>query len=176
MKNDLVNELVSTKVELLEALDQFSDENINTIPFEGSWTAGQVAEHVLKSASAMAGALNGPGEPAERDPEQHIELLSQVFLNFDHKLNSPDFILPSNEPKEKQKLVKALEETFDNIILAASTRNLDLICTAFEMPTLGTLSGKELSWFTIVHTKRHIHQLKNIAGRMEKQNIKETIQ
>jgi hypothetical protein len=159
--------LKSTKAELLGVISQFDEKNINTIPFEGSWTSGQVAEHVLKSAAAMAGALNGPAEPAGRNPEQHIQLLSQVFLNFDHKLNSPDFIIPSNEPKEKQKLVNALEETFDSIVLTAASGNLDLICIGFEMPTLGTLSRKEIIWFTIVHTQRHIHQLKNIAKHFE---------
>lgn len=164
MKNDLVNELESTKTELLETLGQFSDQSINKIPFEGSWTAGQVAEHVLKSSSAVAGALNGPTEPADRDPGQHILLFGQIFLNFDHKLKSPDFILPSEEPKDRKTMINALNETFSEIEKAASSGDPDLICTAFEMPTIGKLSRKELISFTIVHTKRHIHQLKNIAA------------
>src|SRR4051812_7555959 len=115
MKNDIVNELKSTKIELLETLGRFTGKNINTIPFEGSWTGGQVAEHVLMSSSAVAGALSGPAEAAERDPNQHIELFSQVFLNFDHKLKSPDFILPSDRPKDKQLLIQSLKETFEKI-------------------------------------------------------------
>jgi hypothetical protein len=162
MKNNLLDDLESTKTELLETLGRFSDQNINTVPFEGSWTGGQVAEHILISASAVAGALGGPAEPADRDPEQHIQLFEQVFLNFDHKLKSPDFILPSDEPKNKQAMLNALGETFTNIEHAATKGELDLICTGFDMPTIGKLSRKELIFFTIVHTKRHIHQLKNI--------------
>jgi hypothetical protein len=168
MKNDLVNELASVKVELVEVLSRFGDQNINTIPFEGSWTAGQVAEHVLMSASAVAGALKGPVRPADRDPEQHIQLMSDIFLNFDHKLKSPDFIIPSDEPKNKQVLLNALTKTFDSIEYSAASGDLDMICMAFEMPTLGNLSKKELIWFTIVHTKRHVRQLKNIADHPDK--------
>ncbi|HWD87630.1 MAG TPA: DinB family protein [Mucilaginibacter sp.] len=171
MKNDLVNELASVKVDMVEALSRFGDQSVNTIPFEGSWTAGQVADHVLMSASAVAGALKGPVKPADRDPKQHIQLMSDIFLNFDHKLKSPDFIIPSDKPKDKQALTNALTETFDSIECSAASGDLDMICTAFEMPTLGNLSKKELIWFTIVHTKRHIHQLKNIADHLDKQNI-----
>lgn len=175
MKNDLVNETASVKAGLLEALDRFGDQTINTIPFEGSWTAGQVAEHVLMSASAMANALKGPVKPADRNPEQHVELLSQVFLNFEQKLKSPDFIIPSDAPKNKKVLMSALEEAFSSIEQSAAYGDLDMICTGIEMPTLGKLSKKELIWFTIVHTKRHIHQLRNIADHIEKQNVNETI-
>jgi len=166
MKNDIVNELKSTKMELLETLGRFSVQNINMVPFEGSWTSGQVAEHVLMSSSAVAAALTGPTEVAERDPDQHIELFSQVFLNFDHKLKSPDFILPSGDPKDKNLIMQSLKDTFEDMERAAGSGDLELICTSFEMPTIGKLSRRELTWFTIVHTKRHIHQLKNIITEL----------
>ena len=176
MKNDLVNELFSTKTVLLEAIDGFSDQNFNSVPPVGGWTGGQVAEHVLLSASGVADALNGPVKEADRDPEQHVKLLSDIFLNFEMKLKSPDFILPSDAPKDKKNLVHLLGETFDRIIHVAESDNLDVICTTFEMPTLGMLSKKEFIWFTIVHTKRHIHQLNNILDQINQLNIKETIQ
>jgi hypothetical protein len=175
MKNDLVNEITSVKVELLDALSRFSDQSLNIVPFEGSWTAGQAGEHVLLSVSAMSNALNGPVKPADRDPEQYNQLFSNLFLNFGHKLNSPDFIIPSDEPKYKQVLIKALEEKFNIIKHSAASGDLEAICTSFEMPTVGTLSKKEIIWFTIVHTKRHIHQLKHIAAVLGKPNLKESI-
>ncbi|MBS1524739.1 MAG: DinB family protein [Bacteroidetes bacterium] len=174
MKNDLANELKETKSALLGAIDWFSNANINAVPFEGSWTAGQVAEHVLMSASGVAKALRGRTATADRNPEQHIELFSEIFLNFEHKLKSPDFIIPSDEAKDKQALINALNETFCSIEDAAGLGDLDSICLAFEMPTLGTLSKKELIWFTIVHTKRHIHQLKNVADHLKGQETGQT--
>jgi hypothetical protein len=166
MKNDLSGELSTTKNNLLQAVDSFNQENINTVPFEGSWTGGQVARHVLKSASGVLEALNGPVKAADRDPEQHIKLLGDIFLNFDIKMKSPDFVLPDNEPRDKVALTRLLDDTFDGIIGAAKSGDLDVICTTFEMPNLGALSKKEFIWFTIVHTQRHIHQLKNILNRL----------
>jgi uncharacterized damage-inducible protein DinB len=47
-------------IDLVAALSQ---EEINIVPFAGSWTAAQVTEHLCKSDNAMIQALNGPVEP-----------------------------------------------------------------------------------------------------------------
>ena len=167
MKNDLKGELLSTKDNLLRVLNSFSQDNINTVPFEGSWTGGEVARHVLKSASGVSEALAGPAKTADRDPGQHLKLLGDIFLNFDIKMKSPDFVLPDEEPKDKVVLIQLLEETFDSIVRVTESEDLDVICTTFEMPNLGFLSKKEFIWFTIVHTQRHIHQLKNILDHLK---------
>ena len=167
MKNDLKGELLSTKDNLLRVLDSFSQHNINIVPFEGSWTAGQVARHILKSASGVSDALMGPAKTAARDPGQHLKLLGDIFLNFDIKMKSPDFVLPDDEPRDKVVLIRLLGETFDSIVSVTESEDLDVICTTFEMPNLGFLSKKEFIWFTIVHTQRHIHQLKNILDHLK---------
>ena len=167
MKNDLTGELLTTKKNLLRVLDSFNPDNINIVPFEGSWTAGQVARHVLKSASGVSAALNGFANTADRDPGKHLKMLGDIFLNFDIKMKSPDFVLPDDEPRDKAVLIQLLVETFDNIVRIAESEDLDMICTTFEMPNLGFLSKKEFIWFTTVHTQRHIHQLKNISDHLK---------
>ncbi len=72
MKIDLLIHISNTKSELLHVLNQFGQQNINTVPFEGSWTGGQVAEHVLKSLSGAVGNTTGAVRPTERDPEENI--------------------------------------------------------------------------------------------------------
>ena len=34
--------------EFIEVLSSFTQDQINEIPFEGSWTAGKVGRHILK--------------------------------------------------------------------------------------------------------------------------------
>ena len=167
MKKNLGEEITATKVALLKAIDGLDQDNINTVPFEGSWTGGQVAEHVLKSAAGVLTAITGEAKPAERDPEQHVQMLADAFLNFEVKMKSPDFIIPSDEPKDKGYLVAALEKTFDSIARVAETDDLTLICTTFEMPMLGYLSRSEFINFTVFHTKRHTHQLENILKHLK---------
>ena len=170
MKNDLSAEIASTKEALINVLNSFSNENINQAPFEGSWTGGQVAEHVLKSASGVLAALEGDIRPADRDPEQNVAQLRELFLNFEIKMQSPDFIIPSDEPKDRDFLIKALSTVFDGIEKSAVNDNLTLICTSFEMPVMGYLSRSEFINFTAVHTQRHIRQLGNILDHLTKQH------
>jgi hypothetical protein len=166
MNNNLAHEIMEVKEELLQVLNSFDNGNINTVPFEESWTGGQVAEHVLKSASGVLEALNSTVKPTERNPEENVKQLGDIFLNFDIKMKSPDFILPSNDPKNKNSLVQSLGDTLDGIKKVAETKDLTATCTTFAMPVLGELTRIEFIKFTIFHTKRHTHQLKNIINHL----------
>lgn len=170
MKNDLSAEIISTKEALINVLNGFDNQNINQVPFESSWTGGQVAEHVLRSASGVLAALEGDAKPADRDPEQNVAQLRELFLNFEIKMQSPDFIIPSDEPKDKDFLIKTLGRVFEGIEKSAANDDLTLICTTFEMPVMGCLSRSEFINFTAVHTQRHIRQLGNILDHLTKQH------
>ena len=169
MKNDLQNEIENAKEYLLKALDLFDRENLNVIPFEGSWTAGQVAEHILKSISGILETIKGPTKPTERNPEEHVKQLGDIFLNMDIKMKSPDFILPSNDPKEKAVLSAALNSTLGRIKQVAENGDLTVTCMGFEMPMMGPLTKLEWISFASFHTRRHTQQLKNIARHLKTQ-------
>ncbi len=171
MKNDLQNTIAGAKDELLKALDLFDQGNINTVPFEGSWTGGQIAEHILKSVSGILETLNGPSKSTERNPEEHVKMLGEVFLNMDIKMKSPDFIIPSDSPKDKSFLYASLAKAFDGIEETAGKDDFTETCTSFEMPTIGLLTKTEWIQFAGFHTKRHAQQLKNIAGYLKKAEI-----
>ncbi|MDB5024128.1 MAG: DinB family protein [Mucilaginibacter sp.] len=166
MKNALSNEITDTKNELLKALDLFDQENINTVPFEGSWTGGQVAEHVLKSASGILETIKGPAKATERNPDEHVKQLGDIFLNMDIKMKSPDLIIPSIDSKDKSSLAASLGETLDSIKNIASTDDLSATCTGFDMPMMGPLTRLEWISFASFHTKRHTQQLKNIINHL----------
>ena len=167
MKNDLSNELTTTKNELLKALDLFDQENINTVPFEGSWTGGQVAEHVLKSLSGALQNITGPVQHTDRNPGEYVKPLGDIFLNMDIKMKSPDFIIPSNDPKDRSALRSSLASALDGIKTVTITEDLSATCTGFEMPTLGPLTRLEWISFSSFHTRRHTHQLKNIIKHLK---------
>ena len=171
MKNNLQNIIAEAKNEFLKALDRFDQDNINTAPFEGSWTGGQVAEHILKSVSGILETLNGPSTPTERNPEEHVKIFGEVFLNMDIKMKSPDFIIPSDSPKDKSLLHSSLAKTFDGIEKVAEKGNVTETCTTFEMPTIGLLTKIEWIQFAGFHTRRHAQQLKNIADHLKKAEV-----
>lgn len=171
MKNNLQNTVTEAKDEFLKALDIFDQDNINTVPFEDSWTGGQVAEHILKSMSGILETLNGPSVTTSRNPEEYVKMFGEVFLNMDIKMKSPDFIIPSDSPKDISSLHASLTKTFDGIEEAAGKNDLTETCASFEMPTIGLITKIEWIRFAGFHTKRHAHQLRNIAGHLKKAEI-----
>lgn len=158
---NILQDLKQSKAELLDAVSAIDEQKFNTVPFEGSWTAGQVSEHILKALGADL--LYADTKPTDRQPDEKVTAIADLFLNFEIKMKSPDFILPDDKPKDRDTLLRALEKTFDRLIHAAETLNLNEICTVFEVPGFGPFTRLEFLWFFNVHTKRHIRQLKNIA-------------
>jgi hypothetical protein len=92
-----------------------------------------------------------------------IAPLRDAFLNFNIKMQSPDFILPSDDPKDKQTLLQMTKDTWKGLARAAQTGDLTATCLDFEMPTIGLITRSEWLSFIVVHTQRHIWQLKKIS-------------
>jgi len=164
MQTQPIYDIDSTAAELLQLIDSFDQSSFNTVPFQGSWTPGQVAEHLLLSTAGIAKAVIGKTEPTQRDPAQFVAPLRDAFLDFSTKMKSPDFIIPSEDPKDKTSLISELSEAWHTIAAAAKTQDLTATCLDFKFPTLGFVTRLELISFGVVHTKRHIWQLKNIAA------------
>ena len=163
MEKELINEIEHTAGELLQVTGRFGQSAFNTAPFEGSWTPGQVVEHIYLSTWGILKAVNGEVAPTERDPRQMVAPLRDAFLNFNIKMQSPDFILPSDDPKDKSSMMQSLKDTFAGLAEAARTQDLLVTCLDFDMPTVGHMTRLEWLSFAIVHTQRHIWQLKKMA-------------
>jgi PhnB protein len=145
--------------EFLQIVSSFNEIEINSMAFEGSWTAAQVADHVRKSNNGIAQALQMKGRRGERSADQRVAELEAVFLNFDKKLSSPKFILPAQKTYDRLVLIERLERSIERI--RQERGNADL-AEIIDLSTLGTISKWELLHFVVFHTQRHIHQLKNI--------------
>lgn len=163
MEKELINEIEHTSSELLQVTGRFGQSAFNTAPFEGSWTPGQVVEHIYLSASGILSTVKGNTGPTERDPRQMVTPLRDAFLNFNIKMQSPDFILPSNDPQDKSSMMQSLKDTFASLAEVARTRDLLVTCLDFDMPTVGRMTRLEWISFAVVHTQRHIWQLKKMA-------------
>lgn len=162
----LLSELTQTTDELTRLLVPLSEEQLNTVPFEGSWTAGQLGDHLYKSYG-LAAILDGKTEPTTRPVEEKIGPVKNVFLNFDIKMKSPDFIVPSTGHFDKTILLSGLEKRINSIKdFINKKEDLSLTCLDFELPNAGTLTRTEWIQFMTVHTVRHVHQLKKIVATL----------
>jgi hypothetical protein len=162
---ELLESLDKTTTEFLRTVSSFNETTINTVPYEKSWTAAQVAEHVTKSNNGMVQTLNLTGSPAKRQVDLRVQELKNIFLNFEAKLQSPKFILPTQDTYEKETVIAGLRKSIIDIKEAAD--NSDLFET-ISHPIFGEITKLEIVHFVIYHTQRHIHQLENIFQKVPK--------
>ncbi|MDB5086528.1 MAG: hypothetical protein JWR09_522 [Mucilaginibacter sp.] len=151
---------------LITLLSKFEQEQINTIPFEGSWTAGQLAQHMVKANSGFADILRGPVKDTERKPDEVVPKIKNDFLNFTIKMTTPDFIKPEAKSYDKNELLSNLKNIRKNVNDATETLDLTKTCMAFELPVYGYLTRQEAIVFVTCHTLRHTRQLKNIYQKL----------
>ena len=147
--------------EFIHILSSQSESILNTVPFAESWTMAQVADHVTKSTSSIAKALNMEATPTERDPGERIQELKKTFLNFEIRFRSPDFILPAQDSYEKEAVLEKLKTAFDQLRERADHVNLSGL---IKHPAFGDVTKLELLYFVLYHTKRHLRQAKNILS------------
>lgn len=163
---NIIQEFERTEKELTAVFSKFTAAEANKSITPESWTAAQVAEHIIKSQSNFPDLLKGHSSATERDPEEKREKIRKMFLDFSTKMRSPDFILPAEEDHDKVLVLDQIKGKETEISAALKSADLTRTYTDFELPGFGPFTGYEWGWFIIYHTQRHIHQLKNIAGEL----------
>ena len=161
MSNNLQYQITRTFSDVTIVLAAFPGDAINQVPFEGSWTPAQVAEHMIKSLSRASALFNGPTEETKRNAAEKVKLIEDMFLNMETKFKSPDFILPGTDIHTKEELTGTFT-ILEKELLELSSLDLSLTCTKAEFPGFGYLTRNEWIHFYLAHTRRHTHQLKNI--------------
>jgi hypothetical protein len=158
-RRELLDELQPTFYDLIDTLDSFSQEELNIIPFEKSWTAGQVGGHILK---AVKGIPDHQTEKAERVYNEQAIPIKKMFLDFTVKFKSPEFVLPESKNYDRNYLLNELKRIKEAPVKTIETKDLHALCLDFELPPFGYLTRYEWLKFIFYHAQRHIHQLKNI--------------
>jgi len=146
---------------LMSAVDE---DKVNTIPYEGSWTAPQLLRHVTKSINGMTHAMRTEAKPATRDPSERIDELRKIFLDLSKKLTQPEFIKPEERIYEKQAAIDEINKSFGRFKESATSANLDDLVEGLP---LGPITKLEIIHFVLVHTQRHLHQMKKICEALE---------
>ena len=166
MNRALLTELDNTATSLTQVVASFEPEDFNRVPFPGSWTPAQVADHIFKSLSGIPEMIYGKTTSTQRPHNEKAEDIKSLFLNFDIKMQSPEFVLPENKTYDKAGLLKALQAVFTKIKDAIESNDPTMTCLGFEFPGFGYLTAYEWARFAVYHTQRHIHQLKNIRLKL----------
>ncbi len=162
MENTYALQLDKALTEMAQAVEQFTNSDLNVVPFEGSWSAAQVTVHVLKSVEGLPKLFSSEAVSTERDPHQFEAELKKIFLDFDTRMKSPEFILPGDGPFQKDELIERLNETRRAINEKVKDVELSNTFTSFSFPGTGPLTGYELLCFAYCHSTRHARQVTKI--------------
>lgn len=162
----LSEEIRKTNEEFINLISELTNEELNTVPFAGSWTAGQVADHIIKSTG---GIPDNATEQVDRPPDAQVEGIRRVFLDFSIKFKSPEFIIPAAGPFETDLLTAELDRIKKQNSAIALTRDLSRLCVDFALPGFGNLTRYEWLKFIVYHTQRHTHQLRKIKRELSNQ-------
>jgi hypothetical protein len=163
MHNEIISQLESALGKTITLLGSFNGKDLNAVPFEGSWTAAQVGRHLHKAGTGMDELLLAPTGPVDRDPEEKAAELKNLFLDFDIKMKSPDFIIPEDKEYDKEQLIASLREMTDKMIPAAKETDLAHLAPLPEGHPLQGHTKLEMVHFMTYHTMRHNHQIEKIG-------------
>jgi hypothetical protein len=168
MQSAIQNTILETYTKLGDLISSFSKEEINIVPFEGSWTAGQTAQHIILACSGLTMLFAGKTEKTSRKPDENVQQLDAIFLDFTTKYQSPENIKPPAIEYEKSSLLASVKKIQNDLFEAAETYDLTLTCMDAKVPGFEHFTIYEWLHFAIVHTQRHTRQIKSIYEHIKK--------
>lgn len=165
MKAPVITRFETAANQLIQQLSTLTEAQLNTVPFEGSWTAGQLGDHLYKSYDIIS-VLNGKVTDTDRDPAEKLPDIEVQFMDFSIKMESPDFILPTDKPINKDQFLTQLKQRVADLLETIEGKDLSKTCLDFEVPTVGPFTRHEWFGFAAIHTERHLHQLGKIKSAL----------
>jgi len=170
MKDSCQNTILETYSRLSDVLSEISENEINKIPFEGSWTAGQNVQHIILACSGLPALFAGQKEKTTRQQDENVAKLDSIFLDYTAKYESPENIKPAAVDYLKDMQLASIKKIQDDLSEAAEVYDLTLLCMDAKVPGFENFTIYEWIHFAIVHTQRHTHQLENIAAKLRNSN------
>jgi uncharacterized damage-inducible protein DinB len=162
-KQRIAQEVERTFDALISTVTAIEAQYYNAVPFEGSWTAGQVVQHINLSNDGFVAVIDGEVADIDRLADEKVANLKDIFLNYEIKMKSPAFILPKLERYDQDAQLVKINAIKTRMSEQTETLPLDKSCISFELPGMGFLTRLEAIYFVIYHTQRHTHQLHAIS-------------
>jgi hypothetical protein len=158
-KQEVIAEIQTTFSRLKAALSKFTEQELNMVPFAGSWTAGQVTEHIIKS---IGGIPDERTKSADRPYDEKIEAIREMFLDMNQKFQTDPSLEPEGANYSLESLLDTLAQFETQHIATVQRVDLTALCLDMELPVFGYLTRYEWIRFMMVHTQRHTQQIENI--------------
>jgi uncharacterized damage-inducible protein DinB len=167
---EIQEQLNAARSHLLSVLDGLRDDQLNWKQDDFTWSISQVVQHIamVEGGSARTIRLGLTQEP--NYTPSHIPL-EKLILNRSKKVNAPDRLHPSKDPKTMAQLKEILRDSREKFVDALnSIENMTVLeqtSPPISHPVFGQMSTWQ--WITAVplHEERHIQQIEELKERMQ---------
>jgi hypothetical protein len=160
----LALEFKSVANKFMHTVALIGQDNINLVPFAGSWTAAQVIEHIRLSVSGTVTIINAAVKTTNRSPDQFAKAIKDLFLDFDAAYPTAPVLVPADKAYDRDELTAQLKPVFETLQDDIQAKDMTDTCHAAEFTGMGYLTRLEWVTVAIYHTQRHIHQLQKIRS------------
>ncbi|MAO65851.1 MAG: hypothetical protein CL666_12730 [Balneola sp.] len=163
---ELLQQFEENTGQLADLIGSFSEGDFFIKPSEEEWSAAEVLEHLYRSEFGVARLFLGESTRIERRPDTLVQKMEDSLLNFSKKTKAPEVIQPTKNQQNKNELLTSFKSNREKIAQAYSENEPTELCLMYKHPVYGSLTRFEWLSFCILHTKRHIHQLKEIRRKI----------
>lgn len=158
-KREIIAELQTVFDAVTKALQNTDEGQLNEIPFEDSWTVGQVADHIVICSGSI---LDSKTKDAERPYDEKAGDLRSIFADMEQKSEAAAAVYPKAPPHNKIELISKVKANKEQLVTMAEERDLSQLSLDMEFPYMGYLTRYEWLTFISAHTERHLNQINNI--------------
>ncbi len=148
---------------VVESIKNTDEAAFNTTPFKGSWTIGQVTEHIVICSRGIQDSRTGD---TTRAYDENLEQLRDIFLNMEEKSKAAPQVTPHPPPHNKTRLIDHLEANKLHLLAIAAEKDLTKLSLDMEFPYMGYFTRYEWLSFICLHTQRHLNQIRNIQQHL----------
>lgn len=165
MGAEYINKEIRTVFDaVIATLGTVPENLLDEVPFAGSWTIGQVAEHIIICSRGIPDSTH---QHAERAYDEKVAELRDMFADRSQKSEAAPAVRPKETLHSLPALVAQLTRNKEKLLQIADTKNLTALCLDMEFPFLGYLTRYEWLTFICVHTQWHICQIADIRQHLE---------
>lgn len=101
----------------------------------------------------------------ERPVDERVLELKNILLDYELKMESPNFILPDDRKFTKKESIEGIQKVFSELIIHLGNTELSELID-HDSP-LGSITKWEIANFIMFHSQRHLHQIENIVKSLK---------
>jgi hypothetical protein len=124
-QDELVNALTKVYHDFSAHWKNSTNDQINEIPFEGSWTPGQVTDHIIKATGGIPDKIPSvQKDPLMKKLEKWNQCSWILKLNSSHRI----LLFQGNGPFEKKELTRTLQRILEKHKEKINNTDLKELC------------------------------------------------